>query len=188
MSSNIRVNRICARCEQDFIARTTVTRFCSDKCRKAAYKAMVSGKKVQKSDAETSALRGSAIDRIKSKEFLTVKDVSALLNCSLRTTYRLIIKGTIPAVNLSERKLTIRRSDLDKFFDHEINTPSKDQERSVEIPQFHIDDCYTLTEVQKIYGISDRALHELIKRNAIPKIKQGWYSYVPKTLIDKLLR
>jgi len=49
-------------------------------------------------------------------------------------------------------------------------------------------DCYTLTEVQDKYGISDRALYAIIERNNIPKIKKGWYAYVPKTIIDKLLK
>ncbi len=188
MSSNIRVNRLCTHCSQEFVARTTVTRHCSHKCSRAAYKAKLSGKKVEKSNAETSALRLAHVDLAKGKEFLTVKDVCALLNCSLRTIYRLIANGTIPAVNLSERKLTIRRSDLDSMFDQETDPQSTQQQRRVEVSQFQLDDCYALTEVQKIYGISDKALYDLIKRNSIPKFKQGWYSYVPKTLIDRLLR
>lgn len=47
---------------------------------------------------------------------------------------------------------------------------------------------YNLTEVQSKYGISETALQNLIKRYEIPKLKKGWYSYVPKTFIDKLLK
>lgn len=188
MSSNIRVNRVCNHCDRDFIARTTVTKYCSHKCSRAAYKAKLTGKKVEKSNVESSKIRAADIDRVKAKEFLTVKDVCALLNCSPRTTYRLILNGTIPAVNLSERKTTIRRSDLDKFFDCQVNSASKGSDPVVEIQQFQLSDCYTLAEVQNIYGISDKALYELIKRKGIPKIKQGWYSYVPKILIDNVLR
>jgi len=186
MSSNIKVKRVCLKCGEAFIARTTVTKYCSHRCSRAAYKAKLTGKKIEKSNAETSSFTVSSIERVKAKEFLTVKDVSALMNCSLRTTYRLILNGTIPSVNLSTRKITVRRSDLDKIFDNHIS-PSPHGEPVVEIPQFKVSDCYSLNEVQKIYGISDKALYEIIKRNAVPKIKQGWYSYVPKVLIDKIL-
>jgi hypothetical protein len=53
--------------------------------------------------------------------------------------------------------------------------------------QFDISECYNLTEVQSKYSISETALQNLIKRNSIPKIKKGWFAYVPKTVIDKLL-
>jgi excisionase family DNA binding protein len=187
MSSNIRITRVCAHCGKDFTAKTTVTQFCSHRCSRAAYKARVRNYKVKGSNIETAALKVAAIDHLKSKDFLTVKDTSALLNCSLRTTYRLIAVGTIPAVNLSERKTIIRRSDLERVFDNAVKEMSASQQQVVEIPQFQVADCYTLTEVQKKYGISDKALYDLIKRNAIPKIKKGWFSYVPKKLIDRLL-
>ena len=39
MSSKIEVQRICQYCEQEFTARTTVTKYCSHKCGQRAYKA-----------------------------------------------------------------------------------------------------------------------------------------------------
>lgn len=174
-------------CSEDFIARTTVTKYCSHKCSRAAYKANLRGHKVSKSDAETKALKVTPIEKVKSKEFLTVRDVATLMNCSIRTAYRLISNGTIHAINLSERKTTIRRSDLDKLFENNTNSVVKVPEPSIELHQYQIEDCYNMTEVQNIYGISEKALYEMIKRNNIPKIKNGWYSYVPKPLIDELL-
>ena len=53
---------------------------------------------------------------------------------------------------------------------------------------FDIKDCYTLTEVQEKYKVSESTVQQLIKRNSIPKIKKGWYAYVPKQIIDELLR
>jgi DNA-binding Lrp family transcriptional regulator len=52
---------------------------------------------------------------------------------------------------------------------------------------FDISNCYNLSEVNKKYGISETALQNLIKRFEIPKIKKGWYAYVPKKIIDTLL-
>lgn len=39
MSSNIRINKICEFCGNDFIAQTIKTRFCSQKCGSKSYKA-----------------------------------------------------------------------------------------------------------------------------------------------------
>lgn len=39
---------------------------------------------------------------------------------------------------------------------------------------FEITACYTLTEVQEKYRISESTLQQLIKRNSIPEIKKGW--------------
>lgn len=56
------------------------------------------------------------LEQIKAKEFLTVKDVAILLNCSVRTVYYYIDNGIIEAVNLGQRMTRIKRSTLDKLF------------------------------------------------------------------------
>jgi excisionase family DNA binding protein len=68
------------------------------------------------SNKQTQQMIVRPIEQLKAKEFLTVRDVSALLNISLRTTYRLIEQGNIKAVNLSERKTLVKRSDIDRIF------------------------------------------------------------------------
>ena len=56
------------------------------------------------------------IEELKAKEFLTVRDMAKLLNCSIRTAYNLINRDLIKAVNISERKTLIKRSEIDKLF------------------------------------------------------------------------
>lgn len=116
MSSNIKVQRICQHCGKEFTARTTVTQCCSDDCAKRAYKARQRAAKIQTSNIETLTMKTKPLEEIKAKEFLTVRDVAALLNSSLRTVYRLIEQGNINAVNISQRKTLIRRSNIDKLF------------------------------------------------------------------------
>ena len=53
--------------------------------------------------------------------------------------------------------------------------------------QYKISEYYNITEVKSKYGISEKALLDLINRNNIPKIKKGWFAYVPKTVTDNLL-
>ena len=116
MSSNIRITRVCDYCGKDFIAKTTVTRCCSDPCAKKAYKARKKAEKVQASKKEVQEIKARPIEEIKAKEFLTARDAAKLLNCSTRTIYRLINKKRLPAVNLGERQTIIKRSEIDKLF------------------------------------------------------------------------
>ena len=95
MSSNIKVKRICVYCSSEFIAKTTSTRYCSKKCNTAHYKAKARTQKVEQSNTETKRIRNKPIQDIQEKEFLTVKDVSILLGCSIRSAYRLIDNGTL---------------------------------------------------------------------------------------------
>lgn len=182
MSSKIEVQRICQYCGNEFTARTTVTRFCSHRCASAAHKQKVRAGKVEQSNKQTQQIKTQPIEELKAKEFLTVREVARLLNCSVRSAYYYIESGTIKAVNLGQRITRVKRSDIDKLFEQpQPVTPQPEQIK------FDITDCYTLTEVQDKYGISETALQNLIKRNSISKIKKGWFAYVPKTVIDKLL-
>jgi excisionase family DNA binding protein len=183
MSTNIKVQRICQHCGNEFTARTTTTKYCSHKCNSAAYKAKIRAAKVEESNNKIQRTKTKTIEEIKAKEILNVRDVATLLGCSIRTAYRFIDNGTIKAVNLAERMTRVKRSELNKLL--EQPKPVQPQSESV---QYNISDCYNLTEVQNKYGISEKALQDLIKRNSIPKIKQGWYAYVPKIIIDKLLK
>ena len=182
MSSKIEVQRICQHCGNEFTARTTVTRFCSHRCASAAHKQKVRAGKIEQSNKQTQQVKTQPIEELKAKEFLTVREVARLLNCSVRSAYYYIESGTIKAVNLGQRITRVKRSEIDKLFEQpQPVTPQPEQK------QFDISECYNLTEVQSKYGISETALQNLIKRYEIPKIKKGWFAYVPKTVIDKLL-
>jgi excisionase family DNA binding protein len=196
MSSNIQVQRICQHCGKEFIARTTTTAYCSHRCNSAAYKQKVRVEKVKKSNTETKRIKTKPIEELKTKEFLTVTDVSKLINCSRQNVYKLIKTGKLRATNILEKKTIIRRSDLDMLF-NELTSQTKSEgipetqkqelNEWIHAGNFDISDCYNLSEIQNKYSISETALHNLIKRYKIPKIKKGWYAYVPKILIDKLL-
>jgi excisionase family DNA binding protein len=186
MSSNLQIQRICQHCGKEFTARTTVTQYCGDNCAKRAYKARQRTAKVEQSNKQTQAVKLKPITDIRAKEFLTIRDTATLLNCSRQTVYNLIGKGTLQAVNLSERKTLIKRSGIDKLF--ELKPLNRTSEFKPLQDTFNSDDCYTLSEVQKRYNVSERALYDLIKRNAIPKHKKGRFAYVSKQIIDNLLR
>ena len=116
MSSNIRVNKICEHCKKEFEARKTTSKTCSDYCAKMLYKSKQRAEKIEAVQTQTQRIISKPIEDLKGKEFLTVKDVSKLLNCSIRTAYYLIDRGNIKAVNIAQRKTLIKRSEIDKLF------------------------------------------------------------------------
>ena len=193
MSSKIEIQRICQYCEQEFTAKTTVTKYCSDKCSKAAYKTRKRAEKVKQSNAETTRIKNQPIEQLKAKEFLSIKEVCQLVGISRRTVYRLIEQGDLKKIKVGSRTL-VKHTALNRLL-------SKKETGKPEIPEqqindlnewkqagaFDIKDCYTLTEVKNKYGVSESAVQQLIKRNDIPKIKKGWYAYVPKQIIDEIL-
>lgn len=116
MSSNIKVQRICLYCEQEFTARTTATKYCCHKCNQRAYKANRRAEKVKQSNIEATQIKNQPIEQLKAKEFLTVREVSHLLNCSVRSVYYYIKNDLITAVNLGQRMTRIKRSEIDNLF------------------------------------------------------------------------
>ncbi|WP_420151916.1 helix-turn-helix domain-containing protein, partial [Siphonobacter sp.] len=184
MSSNIEVQKVCEHCGKVFTARTTKTRYCSHTCNSKAYKAGVRVQKIQLTVNQPKKESGLNLEDIKAKEFMTVKDAAKLLNSSVRTIYRLIDEGTLKATNLGERKTTIKRSEIDKLFTRPA--PIAIQEPTIQ--ELDSDEpSYTLAEVRSKYGISDKALYEVIKRNQVPKLQKGRVVHVSKLAIDQIL-
>lgn len=115
MSSNIRLQRICEHCGDNFTAKTTVTRFCSDRCAKRAYKARKRKEKIKESKTETKKKQLEPIEILKAKEYLSIKEVSKLIGVSRRSVYRLIEQGEIRKNKIGSRTI-IKRSEVDKLF------------------------------------------------------------------------
>lgn len=181
MSSNLRIQRICQYCGSEFTSKTTVTRTCSDKCAKRLYKKKKRDVKIEVSNEQTKRIVSKPMEELSAKAFLSISETSKLLSISRWTIWRAINRHELNAAKIGRRTL-IRRADIDRLFD-----PGIIPEIKTESTHYEISDCYTMKEVQNLYGISEKALYELIQRNNIPKRKEGWYSFVPKMIIDKLL-
>jgi excisionase family DNA binding protein len=182
MSSNIEIQRICEHCGNEFTAKTTTTKYCSGKCSKAAYKLKLRTEKIEKSNKETKIIKYKSIEEVKSKEFLSVKDVSLLLNCSIRSVYYSIANGEIKAINFGQRITRVKRSEIDKLFEQ----PKQEIEKTEKV-DYKISDCYTIKEIIEKFGISRTAVQSLINREQLPKIEKGRNTFVPKPIIDKYL-
>lgn len=181
MTSYIKVQRICKMCGAEFTAQKTSTLYCSGVCSKRAYKARKREEKILANNSEVKEHKAKSgrLDDIKleEREFLSVPQVATLIGCSKQNVYHLINTGQLNAINVMQRKTIIKRSDLDAMLEQ-----SKPEERK----EYAINECYTIGETQQKYGISGKALYEIIKRNDVPKFQKGKYVYVPKELIDKI--
>ena len=182
MSSNIEIERICQHCNKDFIAKTTVTRYCSDDCAKRAYKVRKRDEKISIAKSETESIRRKPIEDLKYREFLTVIQASKLLGCSKQNVYKLINSGKLEATNIMIKKTLIKRSEIDKLFE------PKNKNEIKNIKQLDNGDCYTISEVQHKYKVSPTALQNIISRNKIQKMQKGKFVYVSKKTIDDIFK
>lgn len=115
MSSNIRIQKICQQCENEFTAKTTVTKYCGDRCAKRAYKARKKKEKIAASDKTTQQQKEKPLKQLQAKEFLTGKDACQLFSISRTTLWRLIKEGKLKTANIGKR-IIIRKTDLHNLF------------------------------------------------------------------------
>ncbi|WP_289029147.1 DNA-binding protein, partial [uncultured Algoriphagus sp.] len=85
MSSNIRVPKICQHCGTEFIAKTTVTKFCGDNCAKRAYKKRKRDQKVQEIAPTAVQKQEYNQEQVKDKDFLSIAETCKLLGASRMT-------------------------------------------------------------------------------------------------------
>lgn len=183
MSSNLTVKRVCEYCGKLFNAKTTVTRFCSTRCNGRSGKERIKALKIAGSEMEVREKLTSPSSLLVT-EFLTVIQTAKLLNMHPNTVYSIIRCGKLRAVQLSPRKVIIKRTDIDKLFElPEI--PIKPVVKSKRAP--HPRYCYTMAQAQEIFKFSEKAMYDLIKRNNIPKYQKGWYTYVLKSDLNRIM-
>lgn len=188
MSSNLQVERICQFCDNSFIAKTTVTKYCSLKCSSRVNKQKVRNLKVAKSNQEVLKVRSMPTSHLKEKEFLTVKEVGLLLGFSTKTVYRILTDRKIHCHKISDRKTRVRRADIDALFEQEepaYEIVLRPVERKK--VQTRIEDCYHIGEIQEKFNISSAALYNLLKRLGIEKFTSGKFTYVAKRDIEAIL-
>jgi len=168
------------------MAKTTVTKCCSDNCAKKAYKARKRQEKIDSSITETQKIKEWRNDDVRAREFLTVVQVSQLIGCSKQNVYKLINTGKLNASNILTKKTIVRRSDLDQLFINRAIIPDKKNGAVDEV--FNVVNCYSMAEIQRKFNVSASALQLIVNRNKIRKRKVGKYTYVDKFEIEALLK
>lgn len=120
MTSKIEVIRICEFCDNEFIAKTTVTRFCCHKCAQKAYKRRQKAKKISKTEqavkVQKDILQGNPIlETVQKKDFLSIKETALLIGLSERTIHRLIKAEKLKVTKIGRRTI-IHKTAIDKLF------------------------------------------------------------------------
>ena len=115
MSSTITIPKICLQCNTRFIAKTTVTKFCSHKCAAKAYKLNKKNEKVEKVQVqEYHKSVGIDMQLIQSKEYLSIREACLLIGVSRMTLYRYIKNKTIKPSKVGG-KVIIKRQEIDSL-------------------------------------------------------------------------
>ena len=109
MSSNIKIVKICEYCNNEFIAKTTKTKCCSDNCSKRFFKLKIKNGKIAQAELKTQIKRKpkaliteEEIKVIQAKENLTLVDAAILLNITPITLRRWVLgrkTSTKPLLN-----------------------------------------------------------------------------------------
>lgn len=180
MSSNIEVKRVCVQCGTLFIAKTTVTKYCSNLCTKRAYKARKRGEKIETSNQETNYILNQPIEELNTKAFLSISDTCRLMGISRRTVYRMIERKEFPIAKAGTRTI-IRRSDIESLFDKPI--PVRPKKEAKPVTEF-----YTVKEVEEKYFVQYGRLNTIIKRNNIPKTVHNGKLHVSKPHLDRYFK
>ena len=108
MSSNLYIPKKGQHCGNAFVARTTVTKYCGDKCAKYAYKARKRAEKVQttlKEEMQPEVAIPLSTTAINQKDFLSITEASQLIGVSRWTIQRMIQQGRLKAVPFERKRI-----------------------------------------------------------------------------------
>ena len=128
MSSNLRLKKICVSCGQLFIAKTAVTKCCSDACAKALYKKRLRDQKLEaaqranKDDVVNVAVSTTTntAENKEEKELVDIKALSALTSLSERTLFRLLKDPLFPKFKIG-KKLLFKKEKVMTYLTHKYS-------------------------------------------------------------------
>ena len=110
MSSNIKIVKICEYCRNEFIAKTTTTKCCSDNCSKRFYKLKIKNDKIAQTNLKTEIKRKpknfiteEGIKVIQAKQYLTLIEASILLNITPLTLRRWTLDGKMNSKKVGKK-------------------------------------------------------------------------------------
>lgn len=177
-----KIHKKCAICEKPFIPKTVNSIYCCKTCSDAAYRK----RKVQLKKEEH---RKAVVSRIPDdRKYISVPETIILFGVAKSTLYRHIRQGRIPAINLGTRLVRIERATIEKMFPVREVPPVKKESVTVKLYRLEPEDCYTIGEISKKFGISDSSVYKHIRKFSIPIRQIGKYVYAPKSEIDNIYR
>jgi excisionase family DNA binding protein len=174
-----KIHKQCKLCGQSFIPKTIDSVYCSKTCGNAAYREK---KRQKRKEEEKQAVVAKIPD---DRLYISVPEAIALFGVAKSTLYRLIRQKRIPAINLGTRLVRIDRAAIEEMFPIR-QTPLKKEKPAAKLYSLEPQDCYTIGEISKKFGISDSTVYKHIRKYSIPTRQIGNYVYAPKAEIDSL--
>ena len=180
-SAKFEIKRKCQYCGNTFIAKPLDSKYCSRRCSQRAYDQREAAKK------RMSQLNDIVENIPEARDYISVHEAVAMFGISRDTIYRLIRKGNVPAINIGQRLTRISKSKLSEMFP--LRTEPIDRSRALP-KSYHLEpeDCYTIGEISKTYGIDDSMVYAHIRKYSIPTRQIGNFVYAPKEDIDHLYK
>ncbi|MFB9075819.1 helix-turn-helix domain-containing protein [Flavobacterium procerum] len=182
MSSNIRITKVCQFCNNEFMAKTIKTRFCSLACESRDYKKRSRENKKEAERLQRELINNADIQRLGELDFLSIDEASIFIGISRRTLYRAISRKELKAGKFGSRTF-IERSDIAQFVEN-MHQSCTDEGAERIFPG--IENCYTMSEAQIKFKVSPSALCGILKRKGILKYNVGKFVYAAKRDLDEL--
>ncbi|WP_313382042.1 helix-turn-helix domain-containing protein [Proteiniphilum saccharofermentans] len=177
-----KIEKQCNMCGQNFLPKTVDSVYCSKKCSDAAYRKK---KQERKKEEELQAI----IENIPEERlFISVPEAIAMFGVAKSTLYRLIRQKKIPAINLGTRLVRIDKAAIEEIFPVRQVALEAKKKQAPKLYSLEPEDCYTIGEISKKYGVSDSSVHKHIRKFSIPTRQIGKFVYAPKSEIDNLYR
>lgn len=175
------IKRKCKCCGATFLAKSLDSYYCSRTCSDKGYKQQKAAKKQRE---KWDVVIGKIAD---SRDYISVAEAEALFGVCAKTIRRLIKSGKVSSINLGVRLTRISKAELMGLL------PLREEpvDRNVALPRpynMELEDCYTIGEIAKKFGINDSTVYGHIRKYSIPIRQIGNFVYAPKSEIDRIYK
>ena len=201
--------KTCEYCGKQFTAQKSSTRFCSKSCADRANKERI--RKWTQTVVETKDRIETIQNSQSFGDILSPRTLALYLGVSLRTAYRYLENGMIPAIT-TNKKTFVRRSDVDKLFDsvppyrnrnhdgkrkeeaapHELMAPGNGSIKGgSEVnggKNVNGERYTTVKEVAERYGLSLSGTDKILKEAGLTIIKHKGKNYYYLNEVESLFR
>ncbi len=197
MSTNISISRSCQYCGNLFLAKTTVTKYCSHKCNSRHYKERVRAAKISTSDEETTKDLGGIEKKIRKEvleenQLLSVSEVATLIRSTPKAVYKMIHSERLRARNFGIRKFRILRSDIFAIFEEPPIVLQSPPKLEVDFIESHTpltrEACYSISDLIALFDKTRSDLYTFLSRRKVPKMKIGKEAFYERSAVDKVYR
>lgn len=169
-----KIKKKCSICGQEFYALQLRATCCSLKCSRVLYK------RRRREISHQQKLTQIATSVDDTRDWISVKEATALYAVCKDTIYNLIKEGSISSINLNKRLTRVRKAELEERFQHRNKILRENSSPPHKLYSLEPKDCFTIGEVTEKFGISEKTVYDTIRKYSIPIRQIGRFVYVPR--------